>query len=215
MLTRKDFIKKAEEIGNIVDFAKRQAQVEVYCYEAKSINPRFSRVKFKAWVEKVAQAKSDLKRVQEVVSERKIVDNKMFSKAKGKGAKMHIDDNIKIVRIDENAVDINGERMSTEQALQFLQNLAQEFNAKLYTQDDMDGVQADNNIDSYEQGFENGVDSVYENGNNEKYCCSKCDIELTPEHVERLSNIDKPRLNEFDHCNLVFELSDYNDNCKK
>ena len=205
----------AEKIGQIVHYTDRIYHAREYACVAKKSNPRFSYTKFMVYVEKVAQAKSDLKRVQEVVSERKIVDNKMFSKAKGKGAKVHIDDSIKIVRIDENAVDINGERMSTEQALQFLQNLAQEFNAKLYTQDDMDGVQADNNIDSYEQGFENGVDSVYENGNNEKYCCSKCDIELTPEHVERLSNIDKPRLNEFDHCNLVFALSDYNDNCKK
>ena len=62
-LTRKDFRKAADKIGQIVDYSKRQHEMIAYSYEAKEINPRFNSRVFKQWVERVAQGISDLKRV--------------------------------------------------------------------------------------------------------------------------------------------------------
>ena len=156
MLIRKDFRAKAEEIGQIVSYIDRTYEAREYASIAKKSNPRFSYSTFIAWVEKVAQAKSDLKRVQETVSGKDIAKQ------------------------------------------------------RLYTQHDLDNERDASYQEGHGHGFESGVDSVYENGNNEKYSCSKCDMELTSEHVERLSNLDKPRIDNKDICKLVFDMSDYN-----
>lgn len=64
MLTRKDFRKAADAIGNIVDYEKRQDERIAYSRDAKEINPSFSYKIFKVWVERVAQEKSDRNRIQ-------------------------------------------------------------------------------------------------------------------------------------------------------
>lgn len=133
---------------------------------------------------------------------------------------MNIDDKIKIQRIDSSAVDINGQRLSTKEALQYLQDLAQEFGQSLYTQDDIENAQEEGNESAWDNGYDAGFDAGHEEAKTSRrtikqYSCARCNQTLSQEHIERLSNINKPRLNEFDHCNLVFALSDYNANCKK
>lgn len=216
-LTRKDFREAATTIGNIKDYAQRQEERIAYSREAKKINPKFSNVTFKVWVEDIAQAKSDLKRVEKE-------SNKSITKLqeKGKVTSVHIDENIKIVRIDRHTVDINGQRLGTQEALAFVKALAEEFGQSLYTEEELDKAREDDN-ESNEDAYANGYDTGFDAGHEEakeshrtikQYSCARCNQTLTPEHVERLSNIDKPRLDAFDHCNLVFGIYDYNDSCK-
>ncbi|TDI96992.1 MAG: hypothetical protein E2O29_01790 [Deltaproteobacteria bacterium] len=156
MLTRKDFKAQAEKIGQIEDYLTRSNATLDYSMMAKKSNKAFNYRTFTIEVEKVAQAKSDLKR-----------NVKTNTITKIKKAPM------------------------------------------MYTQEQIDMV--------YKHGYDKGYNDVIVLSSCDKtsFSCARCGQDLSKEHIERFSNMDKPRLDAFDHCKLVFDLYDYNDNCKK
>ena len=57
MLTRKDFIKKANQLiatENNNEFAEGELQelIEMFCIKFKQSNPRFSEIRFRDWIER-------------------------------------------------------------------------------------------------------------------------------------------------------------------